>query len=108
VANVDRVGDAAAAKSRTHVHAIPEPTNGVWTAAELTALRPYALITTGRIRRRYDSFSDGYDFQADGVLLCTLVANVRIPDENEAAQIVENNIGGVIDDLCDLAGARVI
>lgn len=104
--------DAAEALLRIHYAALPAPADGQqYTAAELAALRPFALIWTsereGFERRRIAVGTDGFEFGESGRLQLELVRTVPTLGADEPALVEReflNAIGQIIDNLCTLAG----
>ena len=74
---------------------------------ELTALRPYALLSTESFDSSHDAASTSFDYRESGTIRCRLVQDVPqeiADDHGEIGRRFDNVVGGIMDDLAALSG----
>lgn len=106
------VEDEEAALARIYVDALPPPTNNrdVYSADELAALRPYALVWTDPddgFTRQQSAGGYAFHFRDTGRLHVEFVADVAEADLEDAATAqrkFKNALGEILDNLAELAG----
>ena len=100
--------DAAAALLRIHHEAVTPPaTDAEYTAAELAALRPHAIVWTVKHRWRQNAAGTHFETERGGQLQARLVQTVDpaiATDEGEIGRRFMNAVGTIVDQLFDLAG----
>lgn len=100
--------DSAEAAARIYREALPRPDSArEYTAAELSALRPYAIVGTLGYRSDADAGGAERERWATGRLLLRLVMDVpaeAAEDEEELSIQFENVIGGIERDLYATSG----
>lgn len=96
-------GAAAQAAARIHHTCLPPPAGEKYTAAELSAYRPFALVSTAPtegLRRVLDAADS---FGSSGRIEIKLEQDVDTEiaaDPAEIEQRFENAVGAIIDELC--------
>lgn len=100
---------AANARGRIHLEALPPPANKEeFTVDELHAHRPYAILSTSSFGYRYESRSnDSFDFSRRGRIELYFEEDVLAEISGQNAEVMlrfYNNIGAILDQLCDRAG----
>ena len=103
------VANSSLALARIYRAALPPPTSNAagYTLAEITAYRPFIIVSTIDFGRKRDS-SIGYE--SSGTLVLDFeqtVASGIAGDPGEIITQFENDLGAIIDDLCansDTAG----
>ncbi|HUT10175.1 MAG TPA: hypothetical protein VM238_09965 [Phycisphaerae bacterium] len=92
-----------------HHEQLPQPASGEsYTEAELLSYRPYAIVTTqsahGFAKRFRAMSGQRADFVSSGVLWLMLIQAVPSGySDGQADLAFRNTIGGIIEDLCQLA-----
>lgn len=98
----------AQALANVYHEALPPPSaGGEYTLDELATMRPFALLSTLAFEKTHDSTGDGFQYSESGTIWLRLEWDVPVDiadNDQEIGRRVDNDIGGIIDDLCDLAG----
>lgn len=106
------VASQAAALERIYFDGLPAPDNGreTYTADELAALRPYAVIWTDEeegFRRKQVAAGAGFYFEDSGRLHLELVQEIAAADQADLSasdRKFKNALGLILDELAELAG----
>lgn len=96
------------ARKRVYKQALPPPESGpTHTLIELQTYRPFVIISFFRFAREQVATSSNFEWENNGELLLHFEQDVPPEIADNHAEIgvqFMNNLGGILDDLCDLAG----